>query len=37
MSERAKKLGKIESAATRRAYFASQKRRKEIIFGPEVG
>ena len=37
MDERAKELGKIESAAQRRAYFASQKRRKEIMFGPEVG
>jgi hypothetical protein len=37
MDERAKELGKIESAAQRRAYFASQKTRKEIMFGPEVG
>lgn len=37
MNERAKELGKIESAAQRRTYFASPKRRKEIIFGPEVG
>jgi hypothetical protein len=37
ISERAKELGKIKSAAKRRAYFISQKRRKEIIFGPEVG
>jgi hypothetical protein len=36
MNERAKELGKIESAAQRRTYFASQKRRKEIMFGPEV-
>jgi len=36
INERVKELGKIETAAQRRAYFGSQKRRKEIVFGPEV-
>jgi len=37
MKEKEKELKKIETVSQRRAYFASRSRRREVVFGPEVG
>ena len=37
MKEREKELGNFETSSQRRAYFANRARRREIVFGPEVG